>query len=143
VKFRRQRIDEGGINLTPLIDVVFLLLIFFMVSTSFTKESRLQIELPTATGEPPSDERAALEIVVDGKGQYRINERAVSGTSVDALMTAMTRLAEGGDDLPVIITADATSPHQAVVTAMDAAGRLGFARLSLTTQKPQGAEGAQ
>lgn len=143
MKFKRQRIDEGGINLTPLIDVVFLLLIFFMVSTSFTKESRLQIELPTATGEPPSDERAALEVVVDGKGQYRINEKTVSGTSVDALMTAMSQLAEAGDDLPVIITADATSPHQAVVTAMDAAGRLGFARLSLTTQKPQGAEGAQ
>ncbi|GAB3381486.1 biopolymer transporter ExbD [Spongiibacter taiwanensis] len=141
MKFRRQRIEDGGINLTPLIDVVFLLLIFFMVSTTFTKESRLQIELPTATGEPPPEERMALEIVVDSQGQYRINEKALQGRDIDALMAAIERLAEGDTDMPVMITADANSPHQAVVTAMDAAGRLGFSRLSLTTQKPQGGQG--
>lgn len=142
MKFRRQRIDDGGINLTPLIDVVFLLLIFFMVSTTFTKESRLQIELPTATGEPPSEERVALEIVIDSKGDYRINEKALQGTGIDALMAAIDAVADGDTSLPVMITADASSPHQAVVTAMDAAGRLGFSRLSLTTQKPPGAQGS-
>jgi biopolymer transport protein ExbD len=136
VKFRRQRVDENGVNLTPLIDVVFLLLIFFMVSTTFTKESRLSLELPTAEGDVAVRDSQTLEVVIDAAGHYRVNEQALVEYSVDALMTAMRLVAGDELSLPVIITADAKSPHQSVITAMDAAGRLGFSKLSLTTQDP-------
>ena len=140
MKFQRQRIDDGGINLTPLIDVVFLLLIFFMVSTTFTKESRLQLDLPTADGDPAVEQAEALEIVIDAQGRYQLNERSLGKASVVELMQAMQR--QGGSDTmrPVVITADANSPHQAVVTAMDAAGRLGLVHLSITTQEADTAE---
>lgn len=135
MKFRRQRIDDGGVNLTPLIDVVFLLLIFFMVSTTFTKESRLQLQLPTADGEPMVEDAEAIEIVIDARGRFQVNERALGDGGLEALLRAM-QTAAGGDTMrPVIITADANSPHQSVVTAMDAAGRLGFVQLSITTQE--------
>lgn len=137
MKFKRQRVDDGGINLTPLIDVVFLLLIFFMVSTTFTKESRLNLELPSAQGEPAVQEGDVLEVVVDASGHYRINERPLALDSIEALMAAMRDVAAENSDIPVIITADAKSPHQSVITAMDAAGRLGFAKLSLSTQDPE------
>ncbi len=135
MKFRRQRIDDGGVNLTPLIDVVFLLLIFYMVSTTFTKESRLQLQLPTADGEPVVEDAEAIEIVIDARGRFQVNERALGDGGLEALLRAM-QTAAGGDTMrPVIITADANSPHQSVVTAMDAAGRLGFVQLSITTQE--------
>lgn len=137
MKFKRQRVDDGGVNLTPLIDVVFLLLIFFMVSTTFTKESRLNLELPSAQGETSLQESVVLEVVVDASGHYRVNERALALHTVEALMKAMADAAQDNSDIPVIITADAKSPHQSVITAMDAAGRLGFAKLSLTTQDPE------
>lgn len=137
MKFKRQRTDDGGVNLTPLIDVVFLLLIFFMVSTTFTKESRLNLELPSAKGEPAIQEDIVLEVVVDASGQYRVNERSLAVHTVEALMAAMRDAAADNSDIPVIITADAKSPHQSVITAMDAAGRLGFAKLSLSTQDPE------
>ncbi len=134
MKFRRQRIDDGGVNLTPLIDVVFLLLIFFMVSTTFTKESRLQLQLPTADGELAVEDVEAIEIVIDARGRYQVDERSLGDGKIEALLRAM-QAAAGGDTMrPVVITADANSPHQAVVTAMDAAGRLGFVQLSITTQ---------
>jgi biopolymer transport protein ExbD len=137
VKFKRQRVDDGGVNLTPLIDVVFLLLIFFMVSTTFTKESRLKLELPTAQGEAAVQESIVLEVVVDAAGHYRVNERPLAVHTLEVLMIAMRDAAANNRDVPVVITADAKSPHQSVITAMDAAGRLGFAKLSLSTQDPE------
>jgi biopolymer transport protein ExbD len=136
VKFKRQRMDDSGVNLTPLIDVVFLLLIFFMVSTTFTKESRLNLELPSAQGDIAPQEAKVLEVVIDAQGRYRLNEQALVDHTVQGLMAGMREIAGDDTELPVIITADAKSPHQAVITAMDAAGRLGFAKLSLTTQDP-------
>jgi biopolymer transport protein ExbD len=136
VKFKRQRMDDSGVNLTPLIDVVFLLLIFFMVSTTFTKESRLNLELPSAQGDIAPQETKVLEVVIDAQGRYRLNEQALVDHTVQGLMAGMREIAGDDTELPVIITADAKSPHQAVITAMDAAGRLGFAKLSLTTQDP-------
>lgn len=137
MKFKRQRVDDSGVNLTPLIDVVFLLLIFFMVSTTFTKESRLKLELPSAQGEAAVQENIILEIVVDAAGHYRVNERSLAVHTVDALMIAMREATADNGDVPVVISADAKSPHQSVITAMDAAGRLGFAKLSLSIQDPK------
>ena len=137
MKFRRQRIDDGGVNLTPLIDVVFLLLIFFMVSTTFTKETRLQLELPSATGEAALEQPEAIEILISATGQYQVNEQGLPGGDVPALKRAIQKAAEGDTMRPVIITADANSPHQSVISAMDAAGQLGFVQLSISTQEPE------
>lgn len=137
MNFRRQKLEEVSVNLTPLIDVVFLLLIFFMVSTTFTKESRLTLELPEASGEPAPREPQALEIVVDAQGQYTVNDLTVVAPNLKGLMAAIEEIVPEDRSLPVVITADAKASHQAVITAMDAAGQLGFSALSLTTQEPK------
>lgn len=134
--FKRRRRQEQGINLTPMIDVVFLLLIFFMVSTTFTKETHLEVELPEADGEPTPDQPDNIEILVAKDGSYRINGRALVNRQVETLIAAL-RDAGGSEETPLVITADANASHQAVVTAMDAAGRAGFVHLSITTRRPE------
>lgn len=136
MQFRRQKNQELSVNLTPLIDIVFLLLIFFMVSTSFTKETHLSLDLPEATGEESSVDSNSIDILIDSNGQYVLNGRSLVNNQLKTLMKALETLAEGKTDMPLIITADANTPHQAVITAMDAAGQLGFSKLSLTTKKP-------
>ncbi|QQD16714.1 biopolymer transporter ExbD [Spongiibacter nanhainus] len=138
MNFKRQRPEEGGINLTPLIDVVFLLLIFFMVSTTFTKETHIKLDLPQAEGEAGAEARDNIEVVVSADGRYRVNEVALASADIGDLMTAMERASGGNTELPVVITGDAKAPHQAVITAMDAAGRMGFVHLSLTARQPDG-----
>ena len=137
MKFRRQLRTEEGINLTPLIDVVFLLLIFFMVSTTFTKETHLQIDLPEATGETQPQVNKQIEILINAEGGYAVNGESVINKQIETLKTAIETVSEGNTELPMVITADANTPYQAVVTAMDAAGQLGFVNLSMTTQNPQ------
>lgn len=137
MKFRRQRTEDEGINLTPLIDVVFLLLIFFMVSTTFTKRTQLSVDLPEAVGEQNSELPKQIEITIAADGSYAVNDQALVNTKLETLKTAITKLSEGNNKVPLVITADAKTPHQAVVQAMDAAGQLGFAHLSITTRQPE------
>jgi biopolymer transport protein ExbD len=137
VKFRRQRLAAVDVNLTPLIDVVFLLLIFFMVSTSFTKETHLSIDLPEAQGEASADVPEQIEILIDEGGQYTINARALVDTRLATLKSAIRQVSEGDTSLPMVITADAQTPHASVVRAMDAAGQMGFVHLSITTRQPR------
>ena len=134
---RRQKLEEVSVNLTPLIDVVFLLLIFFMVSTTFTKESRLTLELPEASGDPAPQEVVPLEVIVDAHGQYMVNDLTVVSPNLKGLKAAIAEVSGGDTSTPVVITADAKAPHQSVIRAMDAAGQLGFTKLSLTTREPQ------
>ncbi len=136
MKFRRQSREEVGINLTPLIDVVFLLLIFFMVSTTFTRETQLSIDLPEAKGKPREALAQQIEILVDEGGAYRVNGRALVDGRVRTLQAAIYKESEGDTTLPMIITADAQAAHQDVVRAMDAAGQMGFVHLSITTRQP-------
>jgi len=136
LKFRRQRREDVGINLTPLIDVVFLLLIFFMVSTTFNRETQLSIDLPEASGLPSITEEKQIEILVDESGAYRVNGRAVLDSRLRTLQAAIYKESAGDTTLPMIITADADAAHQAVVRAMDAAGQMGFVHLSITTRQP-------
>lgn len=136
MQFRRQKNQEVSVNLTPLIDVVFLLLIFFMVSTSFTKETHLSLDLPEASGEESVVNNEILEIVISSTGNYAVNGRSLVANNLDNLKKALSEISNGNTDTPLIITADANTPHQAVITAMDAAGQLGFAKLSLTTKQP-------
>lgn len=137
MKFARRSREEVSVNLTPLIDVVFLLLIFFMVSTTFTKETRLSLDLPEASGEPPANQANMLEVTVSAAGEYGINGKPLLKNDIRTLMNAIRKVSDNQSNLPMVITADAKAPHQSVVTAMDAAGRLGFVNLSITTQRPQ------
>ncbi len=133
MNFRRQRQSELDINVTPLIDVVFLLLIFFMVSTTFSRETQLRIELPEATGEPAREEKV-LDIVIDAEGNYFVNKQGLVNRKPETLQRAIDEVAGSDTSRPVRITADAKTPHQAVVTAMDVAGRLGFVHLRVATR---------
>jgi len=132
--FKRQRGEEVSVNLTPLIDVVFLLLIFFMVSTTFKKESHISLNLPEASGEAQADEVGSLEIVITENGDYAINGQSLVNTQLETLKSAISELGQGDTSLPVIISADAMAPHQSVVRAMDAAGQMGYLHLSISTR---------
>ena len=142
MKFRRQKLEEVSINLTPLIDVVFLLLIFFMVSTTFTRETQLSIDLPEATGEARETRQDEIEILIDETGQYRVNGRGLVDGRLKTLQAAIYKESAGDTTLPMIISADAQAAHQDVVRAMDAAGQMGFVHLSITTRRPSESAGA-
>jgi biopolymer transport protein ExbD len=135
VKFKRQRSQEVGVDLTPLIDVVFLLLIFFMVSTTFTRESHLQVQLPEANAKAAPSESRQVDVVINAEGQYYLNDKPLINNQRATLERAVKELAGGDTALPFIITADARTPHQYVVRAMDVAGGLGFSKLSITTER--------
>jgi biopolymer transport protein ExbD len=140
VKFRRQQREEVGINLTPLIDVVFLLLIFFMVSTTFTRETQLTIDLPEAAGTARENSEQEVEILVDEAGNYRVNGQGLVDNRMRTLQAAIYKISAGDTTLPMVITADAEAAHQYVVRAMDAAGQMGFVHLSITTRQPAGSD---
>ncbi|MFT6154010.1 MAG: biopolymer transport protein ExbD [Bermanella sp.] len=135
MNFKRQRKEELSLNLTPLIDIVFLLLIFFMVSTTFTKENHMSINLPEADGEVSDAPKQMVEVIIDKDGQYSINGKALISNKLITLKQAIEKVSEGDRSLPFIITADAATPHESVVRAMDAAGQLGFSRLSITSKQ--------
>ena len=127
--------DEPDVNLTPLIDVVFLLLIFFMVSTTFEHQSRIQVELPEASAEPTTPEAESLEIIVDAQGRYFIGEEQVVNSQLKTLKGAIAKVLGERTDMPVIVRADANSPHQSVVTVLEATSQLGLTRISLATTR--------
>jgi len=141
LKFRRQRVQAVDINLTPLIDVVFLLLIFFMVSTTFTRETQLSVDLPEAEGQEREAPEEEIEILIDESGRYRINGQALVDNRMRTLQAAIYKISAGDTTLPLIITADAQAAHQDVVRAMDAAGQMGFVHLSITTRQPSASPG--
>ena len=137
MNLRPNRKELPDINLTPLIDVVFLLLIFFMVSTTFDRESKIKVELPQATAAAQEEkEQERLDITVDIQGRYYVNQQEVINTDIETLKRAIEKAAGGRQDLPVFITADAKAPYQAVITVMDAAGQLGFVNMSLPIRQP-------
>jgi len=136
VKFQRQPVEEVNVNLTPLIDIVFLLLIFFMVSTTFTRERELTVELPEAVGEAIAESTEFIEIEINPEGEYAVNGKRLVNRDSKTLSRALKDLANGNMDTPLIITADAKAAHQSVMTAMDVSGQLGFTRLRLTAQQP-------
>jgi biopolymer transport protein ExbD len=127
--------EEPEINLTPLIDVVFLLLIFFMVSTTFEHQSRIQIELPEATAQSSKPEDESLEILIDAQGRYFLGDQQVVNTELKTLKGAIRKAVGEREAMPVIIRADARTPHQAVVRALDATSQLGLVHISLATSR--------
>ncbi len=137
---RRER-NEVNVELTPLIDVVFLLLIFFMVSSTFIRESQVKIDLPEASGEVREEQSQVVEITVDRRGEYAVNGRILINAELPTLVRALREIqssaAAVNPEKRVIITADANAAHQAVVRAMDAAGKVGLTRISITTQQSE------
>ena len=133
MRFKREPREELELNLTPLIDVVFLLLIFFMVSTTFQKESEISLQLPKASETEIQTPETRIEIVISAAGRYFINDQELVKSDVASLQNALYKVAGGQRDIPLTIRADAQAPHQSVVTAMDAAGQLGMLRMSIAT----------
>jgi biopolymer transport protein ExbD len=136
VKFRRNRQRENvDINLASLIDVVFVLLLFFVVTTTFTRETQLRVELPEAASaeKAPADQDKLVEITISAEGVYSVNNHLLPKRDLATLSEAIERESGGDNKLPLAISADGKTPHQAVVTAMDAAGKLGFSQLRMTT----------
>ena len=133
MKFSRRARQEVEVNLTPLIDVVFLLLIFFMVSTTFTKETHLSIDLPESSSQSNRVADLQIEILITREGDFAINGVALINRDQRTLRAAIGKISEGDTAIPMVITADSATPHQSVVTALDVAGQLGFSRLSITT----------
>lgn len=136
MKFRRKPRESVELNLVSLMDVVFILLLFFVVTTTFTRETQLKVDLPEAVSGTPSEssaERKQLEIVIDVTGNFSLNGQALVRNDLDTLMAALEKESGGDNSLPVMISADGQAPHQSVVMAMDAAGKLGFSRLSIAT----------
>ena len=135
MNFRHRKAEELDVNITPLVDVVFLLLIFFMVSTTFDRQSELNIELPEASGEITESEVVDVEIFIKQDGKFIINDTAVS-SNIDSLLRALREAAGDNSDPRVIISADKETTHQAVMTAMDAARQMGFIHITFSAVKP-------
>lgn len=133
MKFRRQAREPLAINLTPLIDVVFLLLIFFMVSTTFQRETRLLVDLPEADGAPAPETQNEVEILIDEAGYYRVDGQALVDRQLRTLQAALFAATDGDTSRILLISADAQASHESVVRAMDAAGQMGFSRLTVAT----------
>ncbi|MBO9549844.1 biopolymer transporter ExbD [Pseudomonas sp.] len=136
MKFRRNRQRENvDINLASLIDVVFVLLLFFVVTTTFTRETQLRVELPEAASaeQASADQGKLVEVTISADGVYSVNNHLLPKSDLATLTEAIERESGGDNKLPLAISADGKTPHQAVITAMDAAGKLGFSHLRMTT----------
>ncbi len=141
MNLRRQIRPSPEINLTPLIDVVFLLLIFFMVSTTFQKETHIKIQLPEATTEASAEQTPkVLDIAVDRTGRFYVNKKEVVNTKLATLKRAIEEAAKGNKHLPVIISPDARTPHQAVIKVLDAASSLGLVRMTFAAGRSHGSD---
>ena len=125
--------EEPEIGLTPMIDVVFLLLIFFMVSTSFLNEASLSLTLPTADTAPAAADTEAVEVTVGADGRYFFGAQELVNSGRTALRAALLDAAGGDAGRTLVVRADARAPHQAVVTVLDVAGGAGFTRVSIVT----------
>ena len=134
-----QGINEPEINVVSLIDVVLLLVVFFMVSSTFVEEGRIKVQLPNASSVPVNSTIAdPIVVTVTAQGAYRVNERSLINNSPETLRAALLRMSGERRKIPVTIRADARATHQSVVTAMDVIGRLGFAQINIATLNDQG-----
>lgn len=133
MKISSQQAENRKLNLTPLIDVVFLLLIFFMVSTTFEKQAKLKIELPEASVTPAISKQQDLVISISQKGVFFVNNNELINAQTKSLKNALQQIVKDSRDMPVIIRADANAAHKYVVMAMDVLGNMGFEKVSMAT----------
>ena len=125
--------DEPHIDLVPLIDVILVLIIFFVVTTTFDARSTLQVQLPTASDQKTSSPQSSLSVLVNADGRYFVNDQEVLRTDIESLKQIIAQLAGADREQTVLLRADARTPYQAVVTAQDALGQLGFRRIAIAT----------
>jgi biopolymer transport protein ExbD len=135
MNFRSERRDQVDLDITPLIDVVFLLLIFFMVSTTFEHNSEINITLPTSSKETTEAKPDAVNVGLDSQGNVYINEKALVNAQIETIKTALSDALVGLNEPPIIISADADASHQSVVRVMDAARQLGLVKITFATQE--------
>lgn len=136
MNFRKARTEEPEINLIPFIDVLLVVIIFLMLSTTYSKFTELQINLPTADSEKQRDRPSEVIVLISADGRYVVNRKPVDGRKVEVLSRelAAAAAAAGGKDAVVIISADAMAPHQSVASVMDAARRANLPRLVFAAQ---------
>ncbi len=141
MNFRRPRNDEPEINLIPFIDVLLVILIFLMLSTTYSKFTELQVVLPVASSDPLRDRPREVIVAVAADGRYAVNRKLLEGRSVELLATELAAAAAGANDAVVIVSADAATAHQSVINVLDAARRANLPRVTFATQSAQGGDG--
>ncbi|HKT32039.1 MAG TPA: biopolymer transporter ExbD [Gammaproteobacteria bacterium] len=136
MKLRARKWEEPELNIINFVDVMLMLLVFFMMTTHFIQNTSLSVELPTASVAPASSALKGIEVTIDAQGHYYVNQQAVAGTSPEVVRAALLAAAGARRDVPIILRADARSSHQSVVTVMNVAGELGFSQLQILTTQP-------
>jgi biopolymer transport protein ExbD len=131
---RGKRHEDLEMNLVPLIDVLLVIIIFLVVSATFSRTSELQINLPTAQANVPQEKPLTIEVGIDASGQYVINGKGLSDISVAGIASALQAAADGGKEPTIIINADAKSTHQSVVDVMEASRTVGYTHITFATQ---------
>jgi biopolymer transport protein ExbD len=137
MNFRPHKKQDVEVDITPLIDVVFLLLIFFMVTTTFERESEINITLPEASKEMMEAKPDAVNVAIDAQSHVYVNDKELVNTQISTIKQGIYDALGNLDDVPVIISADAETPHQMVVKVMDAARQLGLVRITFATRKTE------
>ena len=138
MNFRRPQPEEPEINLIPFIDVLLVILIFLMLSTTYSKFTELQVSLPVADADQARDRPHEIIVSVSADGRYAVNRKLIDGRSVDVLAAELSAAAGGSSEMILIVSADATAAHQSVINVMDAARRAGIAKLTFATQSSAG-----
>jgi biopolymer transport protein ExbD len=138
MNFRKPRPEEPEINLIPFIDVLLVVLIFLMLSTTYSKFTELQVTLPVADADKSRDRPHEIIVAVAADGRYVVNKKPVDGRTVEILAQELLAATAGSSDMTVIISADAAAAHQSVINVLDAARRAGLARLTFATQSSSG-----
>ena len=136
MKFKRPQVEDVHINLTPMIDCMLFILVFLLLSTTFSQQSRMNMTLPDAQGVPPKQFDHKIEIMVDSSGHYSVNGQVLSTKDSADLSTAIKQVAQERRDFMFIIAADAKAAHQDVIRVMDVAGQLGFVNINISTKVP-------
>ena len=139
MKFQVRRSEEPEINLIPFIDVLLVILIFLMLSTTYSKFTEMQLQLPVADANPPRDRPKEVVVAISADGRYSINRGAITGRGGDAVLAALDAAAgSAAKDSMIVISADAASPHQATITVLEAARRGGYSQITFAAQRPAG-----
>ncbi len=136
MKFNRVKVEDIHINLTPMIDCLLFILVFLLLTTTFSQSSRINLTLPDAQGVPPKQYDHRVEVMVDSTGHYAVNGQALSSKEVSDLIIAVKQAANNEKDLMFVIAADAKATHQDVIRVMDVAGQLGFVNINISTKVP-------
>jgi biopolymer transport protein ExbD len=136
MNLRPRRVEPPRVDITPLIDVVFLMLIFFMVSTTFDKQTQLKVDLPeAATIETAEPDENKIDVKIDMNGHFYVNERELVKHDADTLRRTLDKIAAGRKEVPIIVSGDRNAPLQSMMTVLDVAAQLGLARLSFVARQ--------